>query len=94
LSRFLAIAAYRFKKEQNDELGFEPNTRIQVHVSVPGQEKSNLGGFYCNLIALQSYLDSDWWFGHLQSHPEKQGFFPKNYVRVDDETRHRFQLNI
>lgn len=77
---FPAIAAYRFKKEQNDELGFEPNTRIQVHVSVPGQEKSN--------------LDSDWWFGHLQSHPEKQGFFPKNYVRVDDETRHRFRLNL
>ncbi|CAG5114411.1 Oidioi.mRNA.OKI2018_I69.chrUn_2.g17226.t1.cds [Oikopleura dioica] len=77
---FQAVSAYRFKSEVGDELGFEPHTRIQVHVSVPGQEKSN--------------LDSDWWFGHLESNPEKRGFFPKNYVSVDDQTRRKYRLNL
>jgi len=74
---FVAVAAYRFVGEEDNELSFEPHEQINVQVYWDGRYN----------------LDQQWWFGRIQrGYQSVEGLFPSNYVTVTDSVRQRYNI--
>jgi len=74
---FLAVAAYRFVGEENNELSFEPQEQITVDVYYEGNYN----------------LNQQWWFGRIQrGFQTMEGLFPSNYVTITDSVRQQYNI--
>jgi len=74
---FIAIAAYRFVGEENNELSFEPQEQINVDVFYEGRYN----------------LNQQWWFGRIaRGYQTMEGLFPSNYVTITDSVRQQFNI--
>lgn len=74
---FIAIAAYRFVGEENNELSFEPQEQITVDVVYEGRYN----------------LNQQWWFGRItRGYQTMEGLFPSNYVTITDSVRQQFNI--
>jgi len=75
ISTKLAISRHAFKKEDVNELSFEPNREIVVHKKIPVPQDGRR-------VIYQPYDDTEWLYGHIKGKPAEKGFFPRNFVDI------------